>query len=415
MATPQNSQQDIAGTIATLATRQAGRKSQEKIAGPKRAAMLMLALGEQYGGKIWSLLDDDEVRELSIHMSTLGTVEAEVVEDMLLEFVSRMSASGALMGNFDATERLVQKYLPAERVTGIMDEIRGPAGRNMWEKLSNVQEEVLANYLKNEYPQTIAVVLSKLKPEHAARVLAILPEDMALDVVGRMLKMEAGQKEVIERVEKTLRVEFMSNLSQPRRRDAHEVMAEIFNNFDRQTETRFITSLEEDNREAAERIKALMFTFDDLIKLDSASAQTLMRNVDKDKLAVALKSANEEVRAFFLGNMSSRAGKMLLDDMAAMGPVRLRDVDEAQALLVNLAKDLAAKGEITLTKNRADDELVYCWPRPPNSCSTWTSRRRTSRASAPPRRRKSRRRSPRPRPAPIARVTMPGSARRRRK
>ena len=360
MAVPQNNNaNDIASVISSLAARQANKTKGEPIAGPKRAAMLMLALGEQYGGKIWSLLDDDEVRELSIHMSTLGTVEADVVEDMLLEFVSRMSASGALMGNFDATERLLQQYLPPERVVGIMDEIRGPAGRNMWEKLSNVQEEVLANYLKNEYPQTIAVVLSKLKPEHSARVLAILPEDMALDVINRMLKMEAVQKEVIERVEQTLRVEFMSNLSQTRRRDAHEVMAEIFNNFDRQTETRFITSLEEENRESAERIKALMFTFDDLIKLDSGSAQTLMRNVDKDKLAIALKSANEEVRGFFLGNMSSRAGKMLLDDMAAMGPVRLRDVDEAQALLVNLAKDLAAKGEITLTKNRADDELVY--------------------------------------------------------
>lgn len=353
---------DITSVISTLGQRansRAGGTKTEALAGPKRAAILMLALGEQYGGKIWSLLDDDEVRQLSLEMSTLGTVEVDTVEDMLLEFVSRMSASGALMGNFDATERLLQQYLPPERVNGIMDEIRGPAGRNMWEKLSNVQEEVLANYLKNEYPQTIAVVLSKLKSEHAARVLGILPEELALDVVNRMLKMEAVQKEVIESVEKTLRTEFMSNLSQTRRRDAHEVMAEIFNNFDRQTETRFITSLEEDNRESAERIKALMFTFDDLVKLDSGSAQTLMRHVDKDKLGVALKSANEDVRNFFFGNMSSRAAKMLQDDMAAMGPVRLRDVDEAQALLVNLAKDLAAKGEIMLTKNRADDELVY--------------------------------------------------------
>src|SRR5271163_913668 len=280
---------DINNVLATLGSRQAGKKG-IKISGPKRAAMLMLALGEQYGGKIWQMLDDDEVRELSLAMSTLGTVEADTVEDMLLEFVSRMSASCALMGNFDATERLLQQYLPAERVSGIMDEIRGPAGRNMWEKLSNVQEEVLANYLKNEYPQTTAVVLSKLKPEHAARVLAILPEDMALDVVSRMLRMEAVQKEVIERVEQTLRTEFMSNLSQTRRRDAHEVMAEIFNNFDRQTETRFLTALEDEDREAAERIKTLMFTFDDLTKLDTASAQTLMRNVDKDKLGVALKS-----------------------------------------------------------------------------------------------------------------------------
>jgi flagellar motor switch protein FliG len=221
-----------------------------------------------------------------------------------------------------------------------------------------VQEEVLANYLKNEYPQTIAVVLSKLSPEHAARVLAILPEDIALDVVGRMLKMEAVQKEVLERVEQTLRTEFMSSLSQTRRRDAHEVMAEIFNNFDRQTETRFMTSLEEANRESAERIKTLMFTFDDLIRLDAGSAQTLLRSVDKDKLALALKGATETVRQFFLGNMSSRASKMLLDDMGAMGPVRLRDVDEAQVMLVNLAKDLAAKGEIIISKTR-DEELVY--------------------------------------------------------
>src|ERR1700722_9282141 len=349
-ATKEANTQEVTSLLAQLASNLPEGAQKRQLTGAERAAILMLALGEEHGSRVWNLLDDEELRQISVVMSTIGTIEAGLVENLLLEFVSRMSASGAIMGNYEATERLLQQYLPPERVGNIMEEIRGPAGRNMWEKLSNVQEEVLANYLKNEYPQTIAVVLSKLKPEHSARVLAILPEDMALDVINRMLKMEAVQKEVIERVEQTLRVEFMSNLSQTRRRDAHEVMAEIFNNFDRQTETRFITSLEEENRESAERIKALMFTFDDLIKLDSGSAQTLMRNVDKDKLGIALKSANEDVRGFFLGNMSSRAGKMLLDDMQAMGPVRLRDVDEAQALLVNLAKDLAAKGEITPTK-----------------------------------------------------------------
>jgi flagellar motor switch protein FliG len=319
----------------------------------------MLALGEQYGGKIFSLLDDDELREISIVMSSLGTIEAEEVEELLLEFVSRMSASGALLGNYDATERLLQQYLPPERVGGIMDDIRGPAGRNMWEKLANVQEEVLANYLKNEYPQTVAVVLSKLRPEHAARVLSILPEELSLDVINRMLRMESVQKEVIERVEQTLRTEFMSNLSQTRRRDAHEVMAEIFNNFDRQTETRFLTALDAENHDSAERIKALMFTFDDLVKLDTASAQTLMRNIDKDKLGIALKGASETVRQFFFSNMSTRAAKMLVDDMQAMGPVRLRDVDEAQTLLVNIAKELAAKGEILISKSRGDEELIY--------------------------------------------------------
>ena len=278
-------QREIASALASLAGKPPAPPHQAAAAaGPERAAVLMLALGEQHGSKIWSMLDDDELRQISVVMSTIGTIDAELVENLLLEFVSRMSASGAIMGNYDATERLLQSYLPPERVGNIMEEIRGPAGRNMWEKLSNVQEEVLANYLKNEYPQTVAVVLSKIGPEHAARVLAILPEDLALDVVNRMLRMEAVQKEVLERVEQTLRTEFMSNLSQTRRRDAHEVMAEIFNNFDRQTETRFLTALEEDNRESAERIKTLMFTFDDLTKLDTASAQTLMRHVEKDKL-----------------------------------------------------------------------------------------------------------------------------------
>ena len=351
---------EIETVVAALASRQAAETPKKReLTGPERAAVLMLALGEQYGGKVWSLLDDDELRQLSIVMSTLGTVEAEQVERLLIEFVSRLSATGALMGNYDATERLLQQYLPPERVGGIMDEIRGPAGRNMWEKLSNVQEDVLATYLKNEYPQTIAVVLGKIRPEHSARVLAILPEDLALDVINRMLKMEAVQKEVIERVESTLRTEFMSNLSQTRRRDAHEVMAEIFNFFDRQTETRFMTALEDESRDSAERIKTLMFTFDDLTRLDTGSAQTLMRHIDKDKLAIALKGASDTVRQFFFSNMSTRAAKMLADDMAALGPVRLRDVDEAQAQLVNLAKDLSAKGEIMIAKTHGDEELIY--------------------------------------------------------
>src|ERR1700751_5874711 len=215
---------EITSALASPPRRPAAATTgKRQLNGPERAAVLMLSLGEQHGAKIWGMLDDDELRQISVVMSTIGTIEAELVENLLLEFVSRMSASGAIMGNYEATERLLQQYLSPERGGNIMEEIRGPAGRNMWEKLSNVQEEVLANYLKNEYPQTVAVVLWKIRPEHAARVLAILPADMALEVIGRMLRMEAVQKEVIERVEQTLRTEFMSNLSQTRRRDAHEV------------------------------------------------------------------------------------------------------------------------------------------------------------------------------------------------
>lgn len=338
----------------------AAPSKQKALTGLERASILLLALGEKYGTGIWKLLDDEEIRMVSLTMSSLGTIEAEQVEKLLMDFVGQLSTTGALMGDSIATERLLSEFLPNDRVNLIMEEIRGPAGRNMWEKLSNVQEEVLASYLKNEYPQTVAVVLSKIRPEHAARVLSILPEELALDVVNRLLRMESVQKEVLERVEQTLRTEFMSNLSQTSRRDPHEAIAEVFNFFDRQTETRFMTALEENNRESAERIKTLMFTFDDLVKLEPGAAQTLLRQVDKDKLAIALKGATEVVRNFFISNMSQRGGKMMADDIATMGPVRMRDIDEAQSLMVNLAKDLAAKGEIVIAKGRgAEDELIY--------------------------------------------------------
>jgi flagellar motor switch protein FliG len=246
-----------------------------------------------------------------------------------------------------------------EKVSQIMEEIRGPAGRTMWDKLANVNETVLANYLKNEYPQTVAVVLSKIKPEHAARVLGALPEEFAMEVVQRMLRMESVQKDILDKVEKTLRVEFMSNLARTAKRDSHEHMAEIFNNFDRQTESRFLTALEERSRDSAERIKALMFTFEDLGKLDPGSIQTLLRNVEKDKLGLALKGATDSLRDVFFSNMSERAGKILREDMEAMGPVRLKDVDEAQMRMVNVAKDLANKGEIMIANKQGEDELVY--------------------------------------------------------
>jgi flagellar motor switch protein FliG len=218
---------------------------------------------------------------------------------------------------------------------------------------------VLANYLKNEYPQTVAVVLSKIKSEHAARVLSQLPESFAMEVVMRMLRMEAVQKEVLDDVERTLRTEFFTNLARTNRRDAHELIAEIFNSLDRSTESRFITALEERNRDSAERIKALMFTFEDLAKLDSTAVQAILRNADKVKVPIALKGASESLRDLFFSNMSERSGKLLKEEMQAMGPVRLRDVEEAQGYLVSLCKDLAASGEIVIADSKGDDELVY--------------------------------------------------------
>jgi flagellar motor switch protein FliG len=341
------------------ASKNAVREDIRALSGAERAAVVMLSLGEEHSSKIWTMLDEEEIKEISQVMSNLGSVSATVIEKLLVEFVGQMAGTGSLMGSYESTERLLANILPGEKVGGIMEEIRGPAGRTMWDKLGNVNETVLANYLKNEYPQTVSVVLSKIKAEHAARVLGALPEEFALEVVQRMLRMESVQKDILDKVEQTLRTEFMSNLARTAKRDAHEQMAEIFNNFDRQTESRFITALEERNRDSAERIKALMFTFEDLGKLDPGSIQTLLRNVEKDKLALALKGATDGLRDTFFSNMSERAGKILREDMEAMGPVRLKDVDESQMRMVNVAKDLANKGEIMIAGGGNEDELVY--------------------------------------------------------
>src|ERR1043165_1973860 len=329
------------------------------LSGAERSAIIMLALGEEHSARLWQMMDEEEVKEISQVMSNLGSVSSTLIDKLLVDFVSQMSGTGSLMGSYESTERLIARFMPQEKVSQIMEEIRGPAGRTMWDKLANVNETVLANYLKNEYPQTVAVVLSKIKPEHAARVLGALPEEFALEVVQRMLRMDSVQKDILDKVEKTLRVEFMSNLARTAKRDAHEHMAEIFNNFDRQTESRFLTALEERSRDSAERIKALMFTFEDLGKLDPGSIQTLLRHVEKDKLGLALKGSTDTLRDVFFSNMSERAGKILREDMEAMAPVRLKDVDEAQMRMVNVAKDLANKGEIMIANKQGEDELVY--------------------------------------------------------
>lgn len=329
-----------------------------RYSGAEKAAIILLCLGEE-ARPLWGLLDDEEIKEISQTMSSLGVVPAAVVEAIVVEFVQRLSSSGSILGSFEQTQRILNAFLPKDKVENLMEEIRGPAGRNIWDKLANVNEAVLANYLKNEYPQTVAVVLAKVRPEHAAKVLAELPEDFAAECVVRMLGMEPVQREILEKIETTLRTEFMSNLARTSKRDSHEMMAEIFNNFDRQTESRFITALEERSRDSADRIRALMFVFEDLGKLDSGGVQTLLRAVDKSDLALALKGASDTLRNLFFSNMSERGSKLLKDDMSSMGPVRLKDVEAAQSRMVAAAKDLAARGEIVLSDGKAEDELIY--------------------------------------------------------
>jgi len=331
--------------------------SGSKVPGVQKAAILMLALGAEHAGRIFTMMHEDEIRMLSFAMAQLGVVAADTVETLCDDFVENFGASGGILGSFENTEILLLKALPKDRVAQIMEEIRGPAGRTMWDKLGNVNEEILASYLKNEYPQTVSVVLSMIKPDHAARVLAILPDSFAMEVVMRMLRMESIQKDVLDGVERILRSEFMSNLARASKHDAHGLIAEIFNNFDRKSEARFLTGLEERNRESAEKVRSLMFTFNDLQRLSPPAMQILLRSIEKDKLPIALKGTSDAMKTLFISQLSERAAKMLRDDMASLGPVKMKDVEEAQSAITVMAKELAASGEIEISPN-SDDKVV---------------------------------------------------------
>ncbi|WP_449410546.1 flagellar motor switch protein FliG [Methylobacterium komagatae] len=327
--------------------------------GPQRAAALLLMLGDEEGAPIWQALEEEEVKRVSAAMVQLGALEARTVEKLIIEFVTKLGNSGGISSNFERTEALLLKIFPSDQVSLIMAEIKGASGKRVWASIAQVDPEILASFLRNEYPQTVAVVLSRVRADYAAKVLTILPEEFAIDVLNRMLRMETVQKEALRHIEETLRVEFVSTIAQTQRRDAHEMMADVFNAFDRQTEGRFLAALDQANRGSAKRIRDLMFTFEDLLKLDPASVQTLLRKVEAETLVRALKGANERTRAFFLAQMSTRAAKNMTDEMQALGPVRLKEVDEAQAKMTETAKDLAEKGEIMIAKNSAEEELVY--------------------------------------------------------
>lgn len=329
-----------------------------QLKGIQKAATFMLALPEDQLQQIFKELDEMEIMELSQAMANLGKVRAEDVESVFLEFVERSGSSASLMGTLSSTESLLGKIFDGDKVSSIMEEIRGPAGRTMWDKLNNVDENALAGYLRNEHPQTIAVVLSKINPAHAAKIFSLFPEDLSLEIMGRTINMDTVGREILNNIEQTLKSEFIANFSRGDKNDPHERLAEVFNFFDRPTEGRFMEALEAKNKEAAERIRSLMFTFSDLIKLDSAGIQTLMRVADKSKLGLALKGANDEIKELFFANMSERAAKLLKEDMEALGMVKLRDVDEAQMVIVGQTKELVDKGEIAISQGGDDDDQL---------------------------------------------------------
>jgi flagellar motor switch protein FliG len=319
----------------------------------------MLAMGKEKFAPIWDQLSVEEIKEVSSGIASLGRVPTTIVEHFLARFSGELGGGSGLYGSLEAAENWLGDFFSEDELGDIMSDIRGPSGKTVWDKLSNVSDTVLASYLKNENPQTVALILHNLEPSHSARVIQTLPREIVADIIYRMLNIDTVQSDVLRRVEETLRQEFMNNLARTQRRNSHEALAEMFNSLDVKTGEFFLGDLEKLSEDDAEKIRALMFTFTDLLGLLPEAIQAIIRTAEKRDLALALKPMDDEVKQKFFSAMTERAAKLMREEMQAMGPVRARDCEEAQANLVRVAKTLADRGEIILIDPRNDDGLVY--------------------------------------------------------
>jgi flagellar motor switch protein FliG len=317
-------------------------------------AVLFMALDEDRTQAIFSRLDEGEIRRVSRAMATLGKVSVEQVERVIQRFRNEVGHTGSVIGTAESTERLLRRLLPNEKVNEIMDEIRGPEGKTMWEKLANISPEVLATYLRTELAQTSAVVLTKLPPQHAARVLALLPQVSVDEIVLRMVRMDSIQKHVLTDIETTLQREFITNLSRSYERDSSQIVAEILNRADKGLLERLMGHIEAREPQSAARIRRIMFTFDDLIRVDRSTFGTLVADCPTDKLQIALSAASPALRDLFFGNMSDRAASMLRDEIETMPLPRRKTIEDAQAEIIVIAKRLADEGRIFILE---EDEV----------------------------------------------------------
>lgn len=328
--------------------------------GPQKAAAFMLSLDESKVARVIEFLAPDELQNLSREMANLGVVDAKTIENIYQDFQKNISAgTGTVVGSVEKTQKLLAQILPPERVETIMAEIVGPIGKNLWEKLESVDNEFLVTFLQSEHPQTTAVILTKIKPTKAATILKLLPIPLAEDVMARILKIDLVSKDILTDLEKTLRTQFISNVSKSNKRDAHQIVADIFNLFDRDAEEKFLNFLETNMPEDADRVKELMFTFEDMVRIDDKGIQEIIRVIDKTRLAMALKGAPPKIKDLFFRNMSERAGNLLKEEMEAFGRVRLKDVDDAQAEIVAQVKDLIDQQIIIVNVDTDAQEEKY--------------------------------------------------------
>jgi flagellar motor switch protein FliG len=332
----------------------------DKVSGVQKAAIALLALGEEASAPILKSLSPDEIQKLGSQMSNIQAVDKQITDEVLNELIARIQEAGGitLPGN-----QFLHKLLPAvlgrEQAESVLAKIEEDNSKVPFKNIQDIDTRILANFIRGEHPQTIAIILAHLGHEKASEVIGLLPENLQFEAVSRIANLETVPPDLLREVDEVLEKELLSiSKGGYRSLGGIQSVAEILNRCDRRTGDNIMEALEDSDPDLADKIRKLMFVFDDLVWIDDVGIRELLKEISNDDLTLALKTASEEVKNKILKNLSQRASQMLLEDIEVMGPVRLSDVERAQQNILNVARRLEKEGRLILARGESGDTFV---------------------------------------------------------
>ena len=330
-----------------------------KLTGPKKAAILLLALGEDGSAAVIKNLEDREIQQVGYYMARFTDVAPEELDNVLEEFYRKVAMQDqgvSINASGDFVKNAISKALGDDRAKELVDNLRSSTDEGGLDSLKWLEPKMIAGFIMNEHPQTIALILAHLEdPEQTAVVISALPENLQADVTYRMAILESIPPGVIKEIEEVLAKELKnSGASATAKVGGIEAVAEMLNTMDKSTEARILATIEESNPDLAEQIRELMFTFEDLVLVDPNGMQMLLKEVPQNELVLSLKTASDALKEHIFSNMSERAADMVRDDLESMGAVRVADVDAAQQKMVKVARKLEEEGKIVISGGGGD-------------------------------------------------------------
>ncbi|MDR3203688.1 MAG: flagellar motor switch protein FliG [Deltaproteobacteria bacterium] len=333
------------------------RPQSVELSGPQKAAIFLLTMGEEFTTEVFKELDDIEIKSLGKAMSQIQNVTPTQIQDVLWEFSQALEEPGDIRvkGN-DFFKNTIGRALDDDRAEGLIQDVNSPVP---FSNIKNIDAKALGNFIRNEHPQTIALVLAHIDPGKAAQIISEFPEPLQQDVMMRIADLDQVPINILDEVEQVLREEIKAQGPiGGRAAGGSSTVAEILNQVDQNTENSILSKLEEERSDLANEVRKLMFVFEDLLNVDDRSIRTILKEVNNDELTLSLKGASSAMQEKIFANLSERAASMIREDLEAMGPTRVADVEKAQQSILRAAKKLEAEGKIVIGKGDGGDQFV---------------------------------------------------------